>query len=270
MPATFIITYDTGAHALSQVWLMTSGAVGDDAKASACGAMAALAADRRSNKDRIAGTDGALAALTRCAARGGDKTRSNAALALGNLVDDHIANKSLVSQLPGFFPALASLLRTGTDKARWHAARLGASLAMLPHLKESIGGTEDIVVELVRLARQGDEEASSSAACALANISDSHPRNWDRVAAAPRSITTLVDLAGAGSPETRSHAVRALANLSVSALNKTRIARTPRALAVLVGVVESDRASGRSNAAAALGNLAHEHDENKTLIAQQR
>lgn len=75
---------------------------------------------------------------------------------------------------------------------------------------------------------------------------------------------------GSGSPETRSHAVRALANLAVATLNKSRISHTARALPVLVGILESDRGSGRGNAAAALGNLAHDHDENKGLIAQER
>lgn len=75
---------------------------------------------------------------------------------------------------------------------------------------------------------------------------------------------------GSGSPETRSHAVRALANLAVATLNKSRISHTARALQILVGILESDRGSGRGNAAAALGNLAHDHDENKGLIAQER
>lgn len=175
---------------------MTSQSVSDDAKSSAAGAVAALAADCRENKDRIARTDGALSALVWCAWRGGEKTRAHAALAMANLVEDHITNKALIAQMDGFLPALALLLRTGTDKARWHAARLAASLAMLPHLRESIGGTEDCIQELVRLARHGDDEAAGSAACALANMSDSHPRNWERVASAQRGFITLVELAG--------------------------------------------------------------------------
>jgi hypothetical protein len=92
---------------------MTSPSVGEDAKASSCSAIAALAADRRENKDTIALTEGALTALVKCASSGGDKTRANAALALANLVEDHVSNKNSIARLPGFLQALPALLRTG-------------------------------------------------------------------------------------------------------------------------------------------------------------
>ena len=69
------------------VWLMSSPSINDGAKASAAAAVAALAADGSENKDRIAGTDGAVEALIRLSVEGGDKSRASAtmAMAIGEL-----------------------------------------------------------------------------------------------------------------------------------------------------------------------------------------
>ena len=104
------------------------------------------------------------------------------------------------------------------------------------------------------LCRSGGEDATCSAACALANLTDSHEENWERMAHVQKGFATLVAVAGSGSLEGRAHAVRALANLAVPHANKTLIAKTPRALQVLVEALEMDRGATQSNAAAAIGN----------------
>jgi len=251
------------------VWLMSSPSINDSAKASAAAAVAALAADGNDNKDRIARTDGAVEALIRLAVEGGDKSRACAAMAMANLVEDHVENKLLLASAPPFLPAATALLRTGSEKARWHAARLLASVAMMPELRESIGAEKGALDELVRLCRSGGEDATCSAACALANLTDAHEANWERMANVQKGFSTLIAVAGGGSVEGRSHAVRALANLAVPHANKTLIAKTPRALRVLVEALEMDRGATQSNAAAAIGNLAHDHTDNKDRIAQE-
>ena len=250
------------------VWLMSSPSVNDSAKASAASAVAALAADGSDNKDRIASTDGAVEALIRLAVEGGDKARACAAMAMANLVEDHVENKLFLASAPNSLQAVTALLRTGSEKARWHGARLVASMAMMPELRESIGAEKGALDELVRLCRSGGDDATCSAACALANLTDSHEANWERMARVHKGFSTLVNVAGGGGLEGRAHAVRALANLAVPYANKTLIAKTPRSLQVLVEALEMDRGATQSNAAAAIGNLAHDHRENKERIAQ--
>jgi hypothetical protein len=230
--------------------------------------VAALAADGSDNKDRIASTDGAVEALIRLAVEGGDKARACAAMAMANLVEDHVENKLFLASAPNCLQAVTALLRTGSEKARWHGARLVASMAMMPELRESIGAEKGALDELVRLCRSGGEDATCSAACALANLTDSHEANWERMARVHKGFSTLVNVAGGGGLEGRAHAVRALANLAVPYANKTLIAKTPRSLQVLVEALEMDRGATQSNAAAAIGNLAHDHSENKERIAQ--
>jgi hypothetical protein len=251
------------------VWLMSSPSINDSAKASASAAVAALAADGSDNKDRIARTEGAIEALVRLAIEGGDKSRASAAMAMANLVEDHVENKLLLACAPTFLPAVTALLRTGSEKARWHAARLIASVAMMPELRDSIGAEKGCLDELVRLCRSGGEDATCSAACALANLTDAHEQNWERMAHVQKGFSTLIAVAGGGSVEGRAHAVRALANLAVPHANKTLIVKTPRALQVLVEALEMDRGATQSNAAAAIGNLAHDHANNKDRIAQE-
>jgi len=251
------------------VWLLSSPSINDSAKASAAAALAALAADGIDNKDRIARTDGAIEALIRLAVEGGDKSRACTAMAMANLVEDHVENKLLLASAPTFLPAITALLRTGSEKARWHAARLVASVAMMPELRELCGSGRGTLDELVRLCRSGGEDATCSAACALANLTDSHEANWERMADVQKGFSTLVWVAVSGAMEGRAHAVRALANLAVPHANKTLIAKTPRALQVLVEALEMDRGATQSNAAAAMGNLAHDHDDNKDRIGQE-
>ena len=178
------------------VWLLGSPSIADAAKASAAGAFAALAADSRENKDRIANTPGAIEVLIRCSLQGGDKTKASAALALANLAEDHAENKLLLATTPSILPALHALLLIGSEKARWHAARLVGSLATLPQLREPIAAEGSILDELVRLCRQGAEDSATSAACALANLTDNTDANLERVATAHKCIPTLVNVAG--------------------------------------------------------------------------
>ena len=215
------------------VWLMSSPSINDGAKASAAAAVAALAADGSENKDRIAGTDGAVEALIRLSVEGGDKSRASATMAMANLAEDHVENKLLLASAPPFLPAITAVMRTGSEKARWHAARVLASIAMLPELRDAIGAEKGALDELVRLCRSGAEDAACSATCALANLTDAHDKNWQRMAHVQKGFAALVGVAGAGSVEGRAHAVRALANLAVPHANKTLIAQTPRALQVL-------------------------------------
>ena len=186
------------------VWLMSSPSINDSAKASAAAAVSALAADGTENKDRIARTDGAIEALIHLSVAGGDKSRASATMAMANLVEDHVENKLLVASATPFFPAVTAVMRTGTEKARWHAARLLASVAMMPELRDTIGAEKGTLDELVRLCRGGT------------------------VARAPRrSIHTAPIPASTGGPNARAtpSSVRPTARTSSSAQNSRNSSR---------------------------------------------
>ena len=204
---------------------------------------------------------GALGPLIQMLSKGTDGGQLAAATTLGHVGAGSAARQTALADA-GAIPALIVLLRTGSNKAQQQAAFALSSLSELPAHAAPI---RTAVAPLVRLLRQGIDDAKMHAAVCVANICAGASSVQDDVGRAG-AVPLLVAMLTSG--KIQSSAAFALAQLSAGhAVNKEAIAREG-AIAPLLQLLSGASVAAQCHAATAIAELSEENGEVQQSVAK--
>ena len=213
---------------------------------------------------------GAINPLVQMLSGGTDGGQIAAATALGHMC---VGSSSRQASLAGAgaTSALITLLRTGSNKAQMQAAFALAALSEglsdkgegLSHVAPFLKG--GVIPPLVRLLRQGIDDAKMHSASCIANICAAASSAQDDVARAG-AIPQLVAMLTSG--KTQSSAANALARLSAgNTANKEAIA-SEGAVAPLLQLLNGANVAAQCHAATAIAELSEENAEVQQSVAK--